>query len=495
MPHFRNDKALAPFKELILDTCGFVLELGREQTLLAALRARMTARRMRDPKEYYALLLRDRGELSALVELLTVNETYFFREPDHLQLAVEQLLPELLAARGGPPLSIVSAGCSTGEEPYSIAIMLAERYGLTESGRLFAITGVDIDSGAIAGARRGVYGRPSFRGTDPGLMERHFEPAGAYEYRVQEGVRRLVQFAVANLMGPAFPPGMQHPDLIFYRNVSIYFPAEVQQKIFATLAGLLNEGGYLMVGASETIHHNTGILSLVQRGPLFLYRKEARAQNVPHRRTAEGDGREPKRSIVHHPLRKGVASPARAPRDEQRGAQQAPRPEGEQGYRAACALLREGQPEPALALLEALDAKELGMRERTLKASLLLDAARYPEAAALCAALVAEDPLSLPGCLMLGLIARHQGDSDEAFRRFRQAVYLDAGCWPAHFYLAEILFGRGDGRKAKGGYETTLRLLEQGGLAAGEALAHLPFNAEQFAAICRHKLSLLKENV
>lgn len=173
----RDETGLAPFKELILRTCGFSLEQGREQTLAEGVAARMARRGVACSRAYHAILVTDREELNALVELLTVNETYFFREPDHLNLVADKLLGEILAAREQRPVRILSAGCSTGEEPYSIAMMVRERWG-ADSERLFSITGVDIDSGAVAAARRGVYGRGSFRGMDQGVLQRHFDATG-----------------------------------------------------------------------------------------------------------------------------------------------------------------------------------------------------------------------------------------------------------------------------------------------------------------------------
>lgn len=494
----RDPKTLARFKELILNACGFSLEMGREQTLIAGVRERMAARGVEEPEAYHALLMRDRGELSGLVELLTVNETYFFREPAHLKAATETLLPEFLHRCHGRPVRIVSAGCSTGEEPYSIAMMLRERYGV-DSLRLFAITAVDIDSGAIAAARRGVYGRGSFRGMDQRVLERYFEPRGAAEFRIREEIRSLVDFQVANLLGPGYPQGMQQPDLIFYRNVSIYFPQEVQQRIFASLAGLLNEGGYLVVGASETIHHNTGILSLVERDALYFYRK-APAPAPEDRRAVRRDGpqrRQPRLASSPAPFTgrpRGERSTQRRAGDPADAGQQLE--DAAVVFDAALALARGGQAEKALQLLDAVIERDPGfVKARTLQGSVLLAAARYDEAAAVCRGILERDPLCLEACLMLGIVSRHQGDNDQAFRRFREAVYLDASCWLAHFYSAEILFSQGEAKRARTGYETASRLLEKGIPGEhGQAIFQLSFNAEQFIVICRHKLSLLKEN-
>ena len=517
MPLAPQSDTLARLKELILATCGFSLEMGREQTLIEGVRERMAARGIRGEDAYHALLLKDGAELNALVELLTVNETYFFREPGHLEMAADELVPEFLRGRRERPVRIVSAGCSTGEEPYSIAMMLRERYG-GESERLFAITGVDIDSGAVACARRGVYGKGSFRGMDRELLDRHFDPLEQGAYRIRDQVRKLVAFEVANLLGPAYPQRMLLPDLIFYRNVSIYFPREVQQLIFARLAALLSPGGYLLVGSAETIHHDVGILSLVERGSLFFYRKEA--AHVPEERRGPRGGEPPSR----RPVAAAGAAPTafstrprltRAPLLKVRPGEQArPGSSGESsGRRAtepasadqgevevlfdtALEVARNGQQEKALRLLDTIiELAPRFARAQTLKGSLLLNASRFKEAGAVCDAIIAGDPLSLEAYLMLGIIARHQGDNDEAFRRFREAAYLDPSCWLAHFYSAEILFAQGDGKRARSGYETASRILEKGVPGEhGQAIFQLSFNAEQFIVICRHKLSLLKEN-
>jgi len=193
MPTFFHDEhSQTLFKELIQRTCGFSFNQDREKSLVAALKKRMSSCGIQTVDSYYGLLLADQNELKVLVELLTVNETYFLREPEHLNLMVDTLIPELLARRRCGPVRILSAGCSTGEEAYSVAILLRDRYG-EESERMFSIVGVDIDSNTIAVARSGLYGKPSFRGMDQGMMGRHFEPLGLSEYRINAAIRRQVR--------------------------------------------------------------------------------------------------------------------------------------------------------------------------------------------------------------------------------------------------------------------------------------------------------------
>lgn len=496
-----NERVLDQFKDLIRITCGFSFALDREETLLKALQARMKVRGAASPEGYHAILIRERDELNSLIELLTVNETYFFRESQYLKLVTDTLAPELLAARRVGMVRILSAGCSTGEEPYSIAMLLRERFG-SECESLLRITGVDIDSKAIATARKGIYGKSSFRGIDPAMQERYFIPEAGGSYRICDAVRRQVDFEVVNLLDTGNSLGMLLPDIILYRNVSIYFQQDVQQSIFSCLADLLNDGGYLIVGASETLHHDVGILSLVNRNALFFYcksptiaivdrRVEKRQPPPIEKVTAVPKFLPPVAEAPVSALLPPQATPVRARIMAQPGGND-PR----ECFDSALDKARTGFQDEALALLETIIARDATfVKAHGLKASLLMNAARFDDAYAVGETMLELDPFCLEGCLILGMIARHRGDDGEAFKRFREALYIDAACWLAHFYTAEIMFVRKEGKRARGSYETVVNILENGSLQElGQAYFPLAFNAQQFISICRHKLSLLKEN-
>lgn len=493
---------LVIFKELLLRTCGSNFEKEREQALSKGLCKRMGTLGIDTHKTYHSLLLRDPDELLRLTELLTVNETYFFREPDHLNLMIDKLLPGFMAGHKQRPVRIVSAGCSTGEEPYSVAIMLRERFG-ADSERLFTITGVDIDSTVIASAKQGVYGRNSFRGMSRVIQDRYFEPTAPGEYRVRDAVRKMVGFEVVNLLGPSYPHRMQLPDIILYRNVSIYFPGQVQREIFGKLAELLVDGGCLLVGASETIHHDVGILSLVKEDSLFFYRKTP-PLIFEERRMSSRYSSNPERPPVG-------ASPGYVARSE------VPQSRGQQGYvheipgklpsdasmvpdvkerfDEAVLLAHNKQHDKALAVLDAIIGQDSAFEKAyCLKGSLLLNASRFDEARIVCESVLIRDQFCLVAYLMLGMIARQKGDDEAALRRFREAIYLDAACWLAHFYSAEILFTQQETKRARSSYETAVRILEKGSLKElGQAFFPLTFNADQFIVICRHKLLLLTQ--
>ncbi|MBI5444918.1 MAG: response regulator [Deltaproteobacteria bacterium] len=273
---------LTPFQTLLLERCGIVFEDEKAARLEDGIRTRMGARRLETPEAYFGCLLTSLDEFDWLVDLLTVNETYFFREPRHLKLLTDRVASDLLRARSGP-IRILSAGCSTGEEPYSIVLALAEAYGLGACDR-FCVTGMDIDTRALARAREAVYGRTSFRGpghscgaeargTAAGFPMTYFEACGEGLLRVREPVRRRVEFLRVNLAAPEYPAMIGAQDVIFYRNVSIYFPPEVKKRIFVRLAERLAPGGYLFLGSSETAFHDLGILDLEELDGVFVYRK------------------------------------------------------------------------------------------------------------------------------------------------------------------------------------------------------------------------------
>ena len=146
---------LQPFKSMLRENCGLWFEAEKETLLCDGIRARMSERGMSTDSEYLACLRRNDDELSHLINLVTINETYFFREPVHLDLLADTCFPEIKAARPpGSPVRILCAGCSTGEEAYSVMIRLLEKYG-AGIGNLVSVIGVDIDSDALSqGGRR-----------------------------------------------------------------------------------------------------------------------------------------------------------------------------------------------------------------------------------------------------------------------------------------------------------------------------------------------------
>lgn len=483
---------LKPFQELITETCGFVFGDERVKALENALCKRMGQQKIADLHSYLQLVQQDTSELEALIELLTVNETYFMREPNHLHLLAEKLIPELLARNPYRRIQLMCAGCSTGEEAYSVAMLLQEKFG-KEASRLFSITGVDIDANVLATARAGLYCKYSFRSLDDRLLQRYFDVENDYEYRINQEIKKQIKFIKANLLHPFSNADLGLMDLILYRNVSIYFPEKVQKQIFINLADQLHDGGVLMVGATETLHHDFGILSLKERDNLFFFEKPP-ARLYVDRRTLQ---RNPDLQKNVKATTQDVKTTLKAPIKQQKEQKAATVKTVDLRilFDRALDLARSGSGEKAITLLDEITRLDNGfIKAKLLKAAILLDVAGYEKARSICNSVCQNDPFCREAYLILGIIDRQDGDDNLAYRRFREALYIDPQCWLAHFYIAEILFnGQQFGHAAKSYKKAVENLvsLQPGRLEF--SFFPLSFDAGQFMKICQHKLSLIKE--
>lgn len=483
------------FKTLLLATSGMQFADERERTLRDALKQRMNASGLAGPDAYYELLNDDPREMQEFIDLLTVNETYFLREPEHLKLLLDRLIPEMLGGRE-EPLRIVCAGCSSGEEPYTLAMLLDQRFGAA-SRRLFKIVAFDIDTGMIGAARRGIYRPDSFRGASESLRERYFKPHDSGGWQLDEEIRGRVQFEVCNLLAASYPAVLGEADIILYRNVSIYFPAPVQQEIFSRLAAHLADDGCLLVGASETMHHNIGVLSLVEMDSRFFFRKTranaafgrqprsrrpAVTDRVVHKVSGTAMGN---RGQISNP---SPLEPARSPQPAVPGARLP-----DKLFNEALNLARQQRFDEARGVLARIVEQDRSFsRAYALEGCILTELERFAEAQEYCLTALRYDPLCLEAYLLLGIDARQRTDQQEAGRRFREALYIDRGCWPAHFYLAEIAYAMGDKGRAGRGYRSTLDFLQKPS-GGGERQSFFPLtcNYAHFVSVCRHKLSHL----
>jgi chemotaxis protein methyltransferase CheR len=194
---------------------------------------------------------RSENEFDQIYDLVTTNETYFFREPAQLAAFTEEIVPDILSRKPVRKVRIWSAGCSSGEEPYSIAMLLQER-GLYGSA-VFEIFASDINQAVLAKARRGHYRENAFRATDPSLREKYFarDPDGSW--RISDEVRNRVSFGRLNLYDEPRVSLLGHVDIIFCRNVIIYFDDNSKKVVVSNFYKRLVEGGYLLLGHSESL--------------------------------------------------------------------------------------------------------------------------------------------------------------------------------------------------------------------------------------------------
>ncbi|RJQ77881.1 MAG: hypothetical protein C4519_12650 [Desulfobacteraceae bacterium] len=480
---------ITPFKDLLRTRCGFFFETIREAALRAGLNARMSERGMHSPVAYLSCLMADPDELGRLVDLLTVNETYFFREPGHLDLLVRRIIPEMTAGNGGvKPVRIISAGCSTGEEPYSILIALLEKYGQGILNRV-CITGVDIDRAAIAKARSGIYPVHSFRTLNGRLKAAYFEPCGKNVFRIKDELKKAVEFRRFNLFSETYPQEFGGFDVIFYRNVSIYFESAVRKNIFTRLAGLLNPNGYLFLSSTETLCHDFGILALREQDGIFLYKKSA-AIRVEEIKRCSADSP----PFYFPPLSsRDVPSASCVPEEAGGEVPGAGRTEDKDLDEALC-LAKAKKYAEALACMDRLIARNnCCAKGFMMKAGVLLHLKRPEEAEQMCLQGIAMDRWGLEGYLLLGMIAKMKDDQAGALKRFKEALYIQPSCWMAHFHMGDIHRFRGEPQKACREYEIVVKLLEKGNLTDhGLTFFSLAYPVEQIVHLCNHHLSKLR---
>ncbi|MDC8760500.1 CheR family methyltransferase, partial [Janthinobacterium fluminis] len=209
-----------------------------------AVRQRMAERACTDSDSYLRELGAD--ELAQLVELVVVPESWLFRDPQAFHAATAFVRRRMAGA--GRPLRILSLPCAAGEEPYSMAMALRDA-GVPDDA--YSIDAVDLSPACIARARRGVYGRNAFRGGDTGFRERYFSHVGEDEYRIAEALRAQVHFSQGNLLRFDTASYAGYYDVVFCRNLLIYFDKPTTAAAIATLAALLAEDGMLLAGYAE----------------------------------------------------------------------------------------------------------------------------------------------------------------------------------------------------------------------------------------------------
>jgi chemotaxis protein methyltransferase CheR len=263
------------FRDLIHRECGMSFGENKKTFLSIRIGKRVAARNLSSYYGYYRYLkqtgVEGRNELLLLLDALTINETGFFRNRPQFKLFEEVVLPELVAvatAARRQSLRIWSAGCATGEEPYSIAMSVLEVLQHPKPWKI-EIFASDLSLSALGKASRGVYPERRVKDIDPDRVERYFLPSGD-GHTIGEVVKRLVIFDFHNLM---HDNGLRDMDVIFCRNVLIYFHPEEQAKVLSRFIRALRPGGYLFLGHSESVLGLTEDLKFVHQDKGTAYRK------------------------------------------------------------------------------------------------------------------------------------------------------------------------------------------------------------------------------
>ncbi|AFE08315.1 CheR methyltransferase SAM-binding domain-containing protein [Corallococcus coralloides DSM 2259] len=267
-----RDSELEAILEKVRQVRNFDFRNYKRATLQRRIERRMQATRCRSRTAYLALLERDPTEVSTLVSSMLIKLTSFFRDKEVWQ-ALEQSVAELVRQRPDAELRIWSAGCATGEEAYSLAIIAAEAMGPGYPGAELKVFGTDVDEDAIATARRGIYSPEQLENVSPERLARFFVRTGN-SFTVRKEIRRAVVFGVNNLVSDA---PVSRIDIILCRNVFIYLDSELQKRVLARFQFALRRNGLMVLGRSELIPFAARLfrpIDLARR----IYRRDGQAE-------------------------------------------------------------------------------------------------------------------------------------------------------------------------------------------------------------------------
>ncbi len=255
-------------RDLIYEKSGIFFEISKKYLLENKLSKRIQELKLRDYEAYVKFLKANKNELYYLFDAITINETYFFRHAQQIEVFLI-VVSELLKSK--PILNVWSAACSSGEEPYTLVIALMEKYGNNIPARILAS---DISQEILEKAKKGIYNEYALKEMSPALKQKYFDFENN-TYKIKDNVKNKVIFRQINLVDESGLSSVGKMDIVFLRNVLIYFNNQSRQKVINKIYNdILNKNGYLFLGATESISRLNTNLKLVHFKQALAYKKE-----------------------------------------------------------------------------------------------------------------------------------------------------------------------------------------------------------------------------
>ncbi len=494
------------FRQFVGERLGLHFDDTKLQHLRDALSDRMRALGHRDFDTYEGRL-RGSGseEIRALADALTVGETYFFRYWDHFRAFVEVVLPERVTARGPQRrLRILSAGCASGEEAYSLAILIRERLPVLESWKV-DIVGIDVNPRAVAKAVKGRYSTWSLRDTSAEVRDRYFRSDGR-ELELDRAVCSMASFEERNLVEDDDAFWREGAfDAVFCRNVCMYFRPEVMRAVVSRIARALLPGGFLFLGHAETLRGMAEDFDLRHTHETFYYQRRGTIQaGAPRPAIARLEAK-----AAHVPLAAALLLPDTSwVAAIQRASDRVAELHGAKGsatcessppaptvdtrsppdLSTAIELLRQDRFGDAIDLLQALpEASKTAPGVQLLRAVLLTNSGGHDEAERVCHQILGADELSAGAHYVLALCREHAGDREAAIDHNKVASQLDSAFAMPRLRLGILARRSGDVESARAELRRALALL------AHEDVSRIllfggGFSRETLTELCRSEL-------
>lgn len=264
-----QDLTFRQLRDFIYERSGIFIPDSKKYLIENRLSKRLEDKGLKGYEEYLSLLKNNNEELTRLFDAITTNETYFFREHQQIEVLVNELIPKIQNLKGSKDIKIWSAACSTGEEPYTIAMVFLEKMPDLR----FEIFASDISESVLSSARKAVYTSYSVRNVPPIFLNKYFSKNGQMLYELNPSLKKFVNFSNINLMDDKKMRSIKGIDVIFCRNVLIYFDDRAKQKVVSLLYDSLRPGGYLFVGTSESLHNITRAFRPLLFEKVIVYQK------------------------------------------------------------------------------------------------------------------------------------------------------------------------------------------------------------------------------
>ena len=280
-----SDETFCKIRDLIYQLTGIFYNEQKKYLIETRLSKRLADLNLKNYEDYFYLLkysAKQSDEIKELFNSITTNETSFFRDIPQLKVFEDNVLKEILekikikeqSANYSKKIRIWSAGCSTGEEPFTLAIIIMEHLNEIPAGFSFEIIGSDISENVLSSARKGIYNSYTLRNTDSKLIEKYFDKIDNEQFQVKSNIKNMVSFYNINLIHSDSIKKLGNFDIIFCRNVIIYFNNDSKKVVISNLYDALKNSAYLFLGHSESLHFISSSFKLVGFGKTPLYIKE-----------------------------------------------------------------------------------------------------------------------------------------------------------------------------------------------------------------------------
>jgi chemotaxis protein methyltransferase CheR len=496
------EELMTRVKSLITDRTGLYFKDHNLSDLQSSVTERMSLRGFDALPSYFSFLTTSENreeEFRELLNLLTVKHTYFFRNETQFQALKEKILPEIISKKTEnqktktkdenilkPFLRIWSAGCSTGEEPYTIAMIVRDVIPDLENWNI-QILATDASEAALSHARKGVYSENSMKHVDAEYIQKYFVKEGRGQYAVCEEIKNMVTFGFFNLMDEDYPEGF---DVIFCRNVVIYFEFETTLRVMNKFYLSLINDGYLFIGYSETLQFMQDKFKMLVFNESIYYQKagiHAREEEKEAARREEIDIDSVLENISRQELQAELTQLT-----QEEVIQPLTKKENEALLVEIVKCIHLKDYDNALRFAdEAIRRESWNLEPHCLAAEIMLNQGRINEARERLASALRVNSFFAPAHFLLGFTFMQEDKFEDAKDNLKKAIYLDKDFLIAHFYLANVFRSMGKLSESIREYRNAIKLLSR-----HDKSSIIPysggFNAATLMSVCHDNLERLK---